>query len=143
MVVGPTERSSFPTSHVWEGELQWINALVAECSDTLESIAASRAGVVRLSGFFVEIDTLLPFTGGLTRSSINLSKAIRLKDTQFNCGGLSTKWIAMALQTITSRPGDLRQIVIHIYNPTFNDPGADIRQMVGEVVYGEWLDLDR
>ena len=37
---------------VWEDELQWINALVAECSDTLESITASRtrraSAIVRL-----------------------------------------------------------------------------------------------
>ena len=49
----------------------------------------------------------------------------------------------MALQTVTSRHGDLRKIVIHIYDSTFSNPGADIRQMVGEAAYGEWLDLDR
>ena len=48
----------------------------------------------------------------------------------------------MALQTVTSRHGDLRQIVISIYLPTYNGPGADVRQVVGEAVYGEWLDLD-
>ena len=33
--------------------------------------------------------------------------------------------------------------MIHIYGPTPNNPGTDIRQIVGENVYGEWLDLDR
>ena len=74
---------------------------------------------------------------------IDLSKATRLKIAQFDCGDQSAKWIAMALQTVTSRHRDLRQIGICIYELIFDDPGADIRQMVGEVVYREWLDLDR
>ena len=101
------------------------------------------AGVVRLFGFFVETDTLLPFTGGSTRSSIDLSRATRLRDARFECGDLSAKWIIVALQTVTSKHGALRQIGICIYGLILNDPGADIRQMVGDAVYGEWLDLDR
>ena len=101
------------------------------------------ADVVRLFGFFVETGALLPFTGVSTRSSINLSRTTRLRDAQFECGDQSAKWIIMALRTVASRHRDLRKIRICIYGLIFNYPSADIRQMVGEVVYGEWLDLDR
>ena len=49
----------------------------------------------------------------------------------------------MTLQTVKSKHGALRKIGICIYELIFDDPGADIRQILGEVVYGEWLDLDR
>ena len=98
---------------------------------------------VRLFSLGVETDGLLPFPGGSTRSSVDLSRATRLRDAQFDCGDPSAKWIAIALQTVTSRHRDLRQIGICIYGLIFDDPSTDIRQMVGEVVYREWLDLDR
>ena len=127
-------------------ELHWMNTLVAECSDTLKSINVFMSFTdppVWLFNFFVETDTLLPFAGVSMRSSIDLSKATRLRVARFDSAHMDTMWIVTALQTITSRHGDLRQIVIDIYDPTFRDPGTDIRQMVGEAVYGEWLDLDR
>ena len=101
------------------------------------------AGVVRLFGFFVETDTLLPFTGGSTRSSIDLSRATRLRDAQFECGDLSAEWIVMTLQTVTSKHRDIRKIGIRTYGLILNDPDADVRQIAGEAVYREWLDLDR
>ena len=78
------------------------------------------------------------------QSSIDLSKATRLKDTRFWYGELSAEWIVKALQTVTSEHRDLQGISIHVsYQYTLGGPGANIRQDLGEVTYGQWLDLDR
>ena len=50
----------------------------------------------------------------------------------------------MALQTVTSKHRDLWRISIHVpYDYTLNSPGANVRQGLEEVMYGQWLDLDR
>ena len=50
----------------------------------------------------------------------------------------------MALQTVTSEHRDLQRISFHVpYQYTLDGLGANIRQGLGEVWYGQWLDLDR
>jgi len=53
-------------------------------------------------------------------------------------------WIAMELRSITPKHQDFQQI--SIYLPGCGIPhsaGTDARQSIGEVIYGQWLDLDR
>ena len=98
--------------------------------------------VVRVFGSYGETDTLLTFAGDSMWSPIDLSKTTRLRDAYFN-GDLNVQWIIVALQTITSRHGDLRKITLHICGYSFRDPATHVRQMVGETEYKQWLDLDR
>ena len=50
----------------------------------------------------------------------------------------------MALQTITSEHKDFQQISIRFPNDiALDSPGANIREEIGEIVYEQWLDLDR
>ena len=100
-------------------------------------------GPVRLFAFYGETDTLLMFTGDSMGSPIDLSKATRLRDVHFDGGDLNAHWIIMALQTITSRHRDLRRITLYVCGYTFSDAGAHVRDMFGETLYKQWLDLDR
>jgi hypothetical protein len=47
-------------------------------------------------------------------ASIDLSKATKLKDVVFQPRSREVEWVTMALQTITSKHRDLRQISIHM-----------------------------
>ena len=53
----------------------------------------------------------------------------------------------MSLHTITPKHQDLRQITIKvIHRPTTINifgAGANVRQVMGEANFGQWLDLDR
>ena len=53
-------------------------------------------------------------------------------------------WATLALQTITSEHKDLQQISIHVPHPlhSVTDPSST-RQIVGEEMYRQWMDLDR
>jgi hypothetical protein len=86
---------------------------------------------------------LTPFLGEDGSTSIDLSRAIRLKDMVFWPNSRSVKWITMALETITRNHRYLRKISIPV-NP-HDIPSADvnIREVLGEQIYGQWLDLDR
>jgi len=93
---------------------------------------------MRLFAFCVEGSTLLPFAGGLTDTSIDLSMATKLKDTEFWCGELNVVWIATALRTVTSKHRDLQQISIHVhYTFTLYGVGASTRQTFGETTCGQ------
>ena len=101
--------------------------------------------VVRTSGTCVRTgNSLLSLTVSRS-SSINLSKATRLKDVYFRVGLRSFKvgLITTALRTITPEHRDLRQISIYVHTTPPNSVGADIRQIVGGRIFGQWLDLDR
>ena len=59
-------------------------------------------------------------------------------------GSLEVQWTTGTLKTITSNHGDLQGVSIHVaYGYDTFGPGADIRQAIGEINYGHWLDLDR
>ena len=76
--------------------------------------------------------------------SIDLSRATRLKVVQFDCRDMSTQWIAMTLQTLTPKHRDFQRISFHIpYHHTVSAACTDIRKIVGETAYEQWLDLDR
>ena len=77
-------------------------------------------------------------------TSIDLSKATRLKDVVFRVDSPKVDWIPMELQSITPKHQDLRQISIHLPGrmiPLSAD--TDARERMGETIYGQWLDFDR
>jgi hypothetical protein len=95
---------------------------------------------------YVRADNLLLFPGGSRPTSIDLSKATRLKDVTFQVDTWSVEWVATALQTITPEHRDLQHIKIGVsryLTVRSLGIGPDIRQGIGEANYGEWLDLDR
>ena len=65
-------------------------------------------------------------------SSLDLSKATKLKDVKFWCNRPTIQWITMALQSIKSK--NLQQVIIHCH--------FILENPVGETVYREWQDLD-
>jgi len=75
--------------------------------------------------------------------SFNLSKATKLRDMVFLPGSQDVKWVTIALQTIAPQYRNLRTISIYlpIYLVSF-DVGSNIRESLGEVVFGQWSDLD-
>ena len=100
-------------------------------------------------GFCVETSNSLqlPFElGDPPTASIDFSEATKLKEVVFRLttDRLPVTWIITALQTITSKHRDLRQISIHVRHASFPiaDP-ANVRKIVGEVSYIQWMDLDR
>ena len=76
--------------------------------------------------------------------SIDLSKAIRLKEVAFWSRKPGDVWAAMALKTLTPEHADLRRVVIHIViGPFPGDERVDTRKEIGEEIYEQWMDLDR
>jgi hypothetical protein len=66
----------------------------------------------------------------------------------FRPNSWSVEWITTALQTITAKHRDLQQISIRMCYPIVHKLSgagidADVREEVGEVGCGEWLELDR
>ena len=75
---------------------------------------------------------------------VDLSKATKLKDVVFRPGPQRIEWVIVALQTITSKHQDLRQIIIHIpYGLTLTGISANVGQPIAKVRYEQWLGLDR
>ena len=135
---------SLTLSWIHEEDLQWINALVAGCSKTLECLHVA----CYLRGTFVLFLSLTcnqPHSAGDSHpTSIDFSKATTLRDAVFLPVSLSIEWVTLALQTITPKHRDLRQISIHVpYRRTFASVPANVRQIIGEPVFGQWLALDR
>ena len=127
----------------WETaeDLEGITELVAGCSDTLECLDVacnrSRAFVLVLRWSC----DLHPCVGDSSPASIDLSKAIRLKDVAFWPEWQSVEWITIALQTIKHQ--HLRQISICVhFGSVLTSLGANVGQLVGEHVVLQWLDLD-
>jgi hypothetical protein len=78
---------------------------------------------------------------------VDLSKATKLKDVVFQLESLSVQWVIMALRhhhTQTSRSPTNQNRCIH--RPTSINifgAGANVRQVIGEANFRQWLDLDR
>jgi hypothetical protein len=57
---------------------------------------------------------------------------------------MEVKWVTMALQTITPKHRDLRQITICLpHSFTFAVDLGNVREAIGEEDFEQWLDLDR
>jgi len=109
-----------------EDDLQWINALAAACSHTLESLAVTHRS-----------------RDDRSLTIIDLSKATKLRGVVFTPVSLSIEWVTLALQTITPQHRDIRQIIIHMpYTRAFVSVGVDVKQTIGEAICGRWLELD-
>jgi hypothetical protein len=65
-------------------------------------------------------------------SSLDLSKATKLKDVKFRCDRPTIQWITTALRSIESK--NLQHLII--------DCHFFLENPVGETVYQEWQDLD-
>jgi hypothetical protein len=90
----------------------------------------------------VRTDSLLLFLGEGS-ASVDLLKATGLKDVVFRLNWWSVQWIITALRTISPEHRDLQQITIWLsYYLTYFGFGGNVRRAVGEVNYGQWLDLD-
>ena len=75
---------------------------------------------------------------------MDLSKATKLKDVVFRPGMRRVEWVVKALQTITPKSQDLRQLIIDIpHDYTLSGLGDNDEEAVGEPVHGQWPDLDR
>ena len=127
-----------------EEDLQWIVALVVGCSDTLKRLTVT----CHLSGMLIlllHFTFLLPsLVGDSNLSPIDLSKATKLERVVFLPTPAGVEWITLSLQTVTPKHRDFRQILIlPPYDSALADASTDVRQTVGDHVYGLWLDLDR
>ena len=69
--------------------------------------------------------------------SLNLSKAIKLRNVEFRPSEPNVKWISVALRTAKSK--NLRQITIHLATRLMF---TMLRGPVGEITRQEWQDLD-
>jgi len=115
---------------------------VAGCSDTRETLSVT-CDLLGPSALFLRwTQNLPPSVGNSSPGSIDLSKATKLAQMVFWPLTLSVGWITMALETVTLSHRDLREISIQL-PPKFSFPGADVGQNIGELVRGQWLDLDR
>jgi hypothetical protein len=95
-------------------------------------------------GIYVRTHSLLLFPDESEPGSVDLSKATKLKDVVFRPGMRRVKWVVKALQTITPKHRDLRQLIIDIpHNCIFAGPGDNDEEGFGEPVHGQWPDLDR
>ena len=129
-----------------EEDPSWTMALVEECSHTLESLTIVYilySTLIRVCTC-VPTDNLILSPAELAQTSIDLSKAKKLKDVVFRPKSRSVNWIATTLRTITRKHRDLRQISIHVpHYLTLSNVGDNIRAIIGDAACGQWLDLDR
>ena len=126
-----------------EEDLVLAGALVAQCSQTLESldIACELSG----SSFrhCIYTDALILLLAEQSSTPIDLSKSAGLKNMAFQIRSKSVNWIAMALQTITPRRRDPLQVTIDIPTRTVLVATAGIHGPgLGETISREWLNLD-
>jgi hypothetical protein len=95
--------------------------------------------VVRPFGTCTRTYSLPSFVGIPDPASIDLSKAIKLKDVVFELNEWWFRWITTALQTITPEHRDLRQISILVdFTIPFLSTGAS-----AETIEEQCLGLDR
>jgi len=125
-------------------DLRWVAKLVAGCSHTLGHLDVAygyRRTPIRIH---VHSNNLILFPVGPEPVSLDLSKATKLQGAVFRPDSERVEWITTALQTITPKHGELQQISIYVpYYLTRYNVGADIRQSLGETVFGQWSGLDR
>jgi len=66
-----------------------------------------------------------------------------LKDLVFRVESQGVDWINTTLRTIAPEHRDFRQITIYLpYDAALSGAGANVRQSVGEYVFGQWSELD-
>ena len=119
-------------------------ALVGECSHSLESLDIACDGVLGASVRPPRPrDDSFPFPVKSRSASVDLSRAMRLKELSFRVNSWCVDWIATALRTVAPKHLDLRQISIHVYFDSANSVGANVRQIIGEQLFEQWLGLDR
>jgi len=118
-------------------------ALVGECSHSLESLDIGCDGILgTLVRHLDPRDNSFPFPVDSKSASIDLSRTMRLKDVSFRVNSWWVDWIVTALRTITPEHLDLRRISIHVYF-SLAAVGADVREIIGERLFGQWSGLDR
>jgi hypothetical protein len=99
--------------------------------------------VVHPFGICARTDNLLLFPAGSKSTSLDLSKATKIKDVVFQPISQSVEWITATLKTIPKHR-DLQEV--SIYLPSYvaiTGVGRNASQVIGEENWGEWLDLDR
>ena len=102
------------------------------------------ASTVRPFCLCVRTDNLILFLGKPGSASVDLSKAIKLKDMLVQLLSWSVQWVITTLHTITPKHRDLRQITIDLPGSSaVIGASADLGKAIGEEDFGQWLDLDR
>lgn len=77
-------------------------------------------------------------------TSINLSKATRLKVLAFRPTSENVEWVTAALRTVALGHRDLRQVSIYVrFDPNLTNIGVNVGQAIGEEIFRQCLDLDR
>ena len=133
----------FRVSFHLEHNLRWVNALVARCSATLESLIITSDPYGTILSFLV-YNILSPAEENPSPLPVDLSAATSLEDVGLWSGSLNIQWNTATLRTITSNRRDLQGVSIRVaYEYDGFGAGAIIRQTIGEIVYGHWLDPDR
>ena len=83
------------------------------------------------------------FLGPLGSALIDLSKATKLKNVVVQFNSFRVEWLTTALQTITPKHRDLRQITIGVsYYVSPLRSRVTVKEIMEEYS-GQWLDLDR
>ena len=125
-----------------EEDVLLIRALVAQCSQTLESLDIN----CELSGTSVQYwiyTDLLRFLAERISTPADLSKAAGLKSVAFQIRSESVNWITMTLQTITPERRDPLQVTIDIPCYTvLTATGIHDDGPPGEAIRQQWLNLD-
>jgi len=99
--------------------------------------------VVRPFGIYVHAHNLLLYPGNFGPTSVDLSRATRLKDVTFRICSRGVEWVTTALRTIAHKHRDLRQISISAaYLSNLPDGDISVRE-VEQQTTGQWLELDR
>ena len=121
---------------------QWMTELVARCSDSLECLSVTCEPTCKFVLIPHRNYNLPAFAGDSGSISFDLSKATKLGDVSFR-GSLNVGWITMALQTVTPKHRDLRQISVTIYTwAPVSVVAGDVRLFIGETKCGQWSELD-
>ena len=132
-------------------DIRWATALVEVCSNTLEhvDIESPLSCLRRSPPFGCDNSPWLELTsgpGGSSATSINFSKATKLKEMVFRFDDRSAGWVTMALKTITPEHGDLRQVSIHFTSNSFDIQSIfplNVSQYIGDEASMYWMDLNR
>ena len=121
-------------------------AMVGECSDTLECVEIDCGDLCKFHPFGFPHSHRLTFTSALVdldAGSIDFSGATRLKELVFHLEEIEDVWTTMALKTLTSKHGDLREILLHILvESSPKDEPVNVRETIGEEIFKQWMDLD-
>ena len=122
---------------------QWMTELVARCSDSLECLSVTCEPTCKFVLIPHRNYNLPAFAGDSGSVSFDLSKATKLGYVSFR-GSLNVGWITMALQTVTPKHRDLRQISVTIYTwAPVSVVAGGVRFFIGETKCGQWSELDR